>query len=51
MKERYNDSTLDVSNQDFERPSKLNIRLTCSENNIQENNSTYNTADLSDIDF
>ena len=51
MKEIYNDSTLNVSSQDFEKPSKLNIRLTCSENNPQENNSSYNIVDLSDIDF
>lgn len=51
MKEIYNDSTLNVSSQDFEKPSKLNIRLSCSENNLQENNSSYDTVDLSDIDF
>ena len=51
MKEIYNDSTLNVSSQDFEKPSKLNIRLSCSENNLQENNSSYNSVDLSDVDF
>ena len=43
--------SLNVSSQDFEKPSKLNIRLSCSENNLQENNSSYDTVDLSDIDF
>ena len=51
MKEIYYDSTLNISSQDFEKPSKLNIRLSCSENNLQENNSSYNSVDLSDVDF
>jgi len=51
MRQNYQDPELNISQEDFERPEELSIRVDCSQDPDEELQSPELDDDLDDIDF